>query len=366
MKAENSSRLTKLKVKGFRSLKEFELEDINELTVLFGNNGTGKSNVVRFFEMMSWMLKGGHLTQFVAREGGADDQLFGGRSSTHGLEGHLGMETALYRGTTGLNEYRFVLTYAHPDQFMFSEEAFRFSDMSMDTISDWMELPGGGREARILSVAHTDDFPGMKKTATVVLALLKGCSSFQFNSLSLADKLHSQWSVDDDRRMRGDAGNLAAILYRLQDDAPDRYETVCDQLARFLPSFDGFVLEPEYDKLMLQWAAKGVDKLFAPHLTSEASLRLFALVTMFNLPSEMQPDVLILDEPDLGLHPAGISALAELIREVSNERQVILTTRSPLMVDELDVDMVTGLDMVKGVTEARQLDRDEFDEWLAG
>ena len=366
MNSENSSRLKTLKIKGFRSIKEFELNNMDELVVLHGNSATGKSNFVRFFEMLSWMLKGGHLTQFVTREGGADDQLFGGRGVNQSIEGHLAIETTLHRGSVGLNEYRFVLAYTHPDQFMFSEEAFRFSDMSLDSISDWMQLPGGGREARLLSVAHTDDFPGMKKTAAVVLILLKGCSSFQFNSFAIVEKLKSHWSIDDDRRMRGDAANLPALLYRLQEEEYDRFELICEQLGRFIPGFNRFVLEPEHGKLLLQWSVKGMDKLMSAHITSDTSLKLFALVTMLNFPNDMQPGVMILDEPDLGLNADGMRHLADLIREISDRKQVILTTRSSQFIEELDVDLVTSLDMVDGVTEFKHLDRDEFDEMMAG
>lgn len=129
--------------------------------------------------------------------------------------------------------------------------------------------------------------------------------------------------------MRSDGANLAPILYRLREREPLRYRLIVKQIARVLPNFKDFELKPAYDKLALRWIATGADKSFGAHLTSDGSLRLFCLLTLLNLPDEMLPDILFLDEPELGLHPHAISLLAEMIQRVANSRQVFLATQSP-------------------------------------
>ena len=73
--------------------------------------------------------------------------------------------------------------------------------------------------------------------------------------------------------------------------------------------------------MLLRWRAKGTEKTFGAHLTSDGSLRFFALVTLLNLPPEMLPDVLLFDEPELGLHPAAVALIGGMIEALADERQ---------------------------------------------
>ena len=74
-----STMIESVRIRGFRSLADVELSDLPGATVLIGPNGSGKSNFIHFFEMLSWMLRSRRLAEFIARQGGADDQLFGGK-----------------------------------------------------------------------------------------------------------------------------------------------------------------------------------------------------------------------------------------------------------------------------------------------
>lgn len=71
-----------VRIRGFRSLADIELSGMPQAAVLIGANGAGKSNFVRFFEMLGWMLRLRRLGEFVERHGGAGDQLFGGSKVT--------------------------------------------------------------------------------------------------------------------------------------------------------------------------------------------------------------------------------------------------------------------------------------------
>ena len=170
--------------------------------------------------------------------------------------------------------------------------------------------------------------------------------------------------MEDNNYLRSHGGNLAAVLYRLEREDIRRYEVICRHISRILPGFDRFVLEESYGKVMLRWQAKGTDKTFGAHLTSDGSLRFFALVTLLNLPPEMLPGVLLLDEPELGLHPAAITLVGGMIKALAEERQVIVATQSPLLVDAFDLDEIFVLDLRDGRTEIRKLDPDDYRQWL--
>ena len=131
-----------------------------------------------------------------------------------------------------------------------------------------------------------------------------------------------------------------------------------------LPVFDRFQLDDSYGKVSLRWKAAGTDKSFGAHLTSDGSLRCFALVTLLNLPLEMLPNVLLLDEPELGLHPAAVALVGGMIKALAADRQIIVATQSPLLVDAFDIEEIVVLDLQGGRTTFRRPDADEYRRWL--
>ena len=335
---------------------------------MIGANGSGKSNFIRFFEMMSWMLRSRRLAEFVERQGGADDQLYGGARVTPRMEAEIALRT-----DAGRNDYLFALAHAHPDRLMFTEEAFRFSGKNYSTVAAWEHLGSGHREAAIVEAAHgRDRFGNLTRhltdfnptTARVIVHLLRNCSVHQFHDTSNTSRFKIKWDVTDNNSLRAHGGNLAAVLLRLEREDVRRFDLICRHIQRVLPVFDRFELEESRGKVELRWKAKGIEKTFGAHLTSDGSLRFFALVTLLNLPPEMLPDVLLLDEPELGLHPAAVALIGGMIKALAEERQVILATQSPLLVDAFDLDEFFVLELREGRTEVHRLEPNRYRAWL--
>ena len=348
-----------IRIRGFRSLADVELTGLRGATVMIGANGSGKSNFIRFFEMMSWMVRDRRLAEFVERHGGAGDQLYGGNRLTP----RMGAEIVL-RTKRGWNDYRFVLTHAHPDRFIFTDEAFRFRRQG-HSAARLYHVGSGHREAGIVEAAQS---VGASKDgraiAKFIVHLLRGCSVYQFHDTSDTSSFKMRWDVEDNDHLHTDGGNLAAVLFRLEREDVRRFELIGRHIGRMLPVFDRFRIDESYGKVSLRWKAKGSEKTFGAHLTSDGSLRFFALVTLLNLPPEMLPNVLLLDEPELGLHPAAVALIGGMIKALADERQVIVATQSPLLVDAFDLDEVVVLDLRDGRTEARRLDADRYRRWL--
>ncbi len=164
--------------------------------------------------------------------------------------------------------------------------------------------------------------------------------------------------------MRSDGGNLPALLYRLEHEDVRRYELICRYIRRVLPGFDRFEIEERYGKVALRWRSRHSDKSYGAHLTSDGSLRFFALVTLLNLPVEMLPSVVLLDEPELGLHPKAIGLIGDMIRALAGRRQVIAATQSPLLVDAFELHEVFVLELQDGRTELQTPDADQLRNWL--
>lgn len=357
----NPTRIESVRISGFRSLADLEISEMPGVVVLIGGNGSGKSNLIHFFEMLSWMLRSRKLGEFIQRHGGADDQLHGGNRLTPRMEAEIRIRTP-----QGRNDYRCVLTHAHPDRLIFVEEAFRFSATDFLGDANWQHLESGGQEARIVEAAQSANPPrGVNPTtARVIVSLLRDCSVYQFHDTSDNSNFKKRWEAEDNNYLRTHGGNLAAVLLRLEREDVQRFDLICHHIKRILPLFDGFCIEENYGKVLLRWKAKGMEKTFGAHLTSDGSLRFFALVTLLNLPPEMLPDVLLLDEPELGLHPAAITLVGGMIKSLATERQVIVATQSPLLVDSFGLKEILVLELRNGRTEVRRLDADKYGDWL--
>lgn len=353
-------RLNRIHVEGFRSLKYVELVDLTNLTVLIGSNGAGKSNFIRFFDLLSWMLKGQNLQLFIGDQGGADDQLFMGAKYTSRMSASLSIET-----DQGLNEYKFTLSHAAGDRLIFVEEAYRFSKNTFATEARWSDLDIGGTESRLVDVAQTKGTSQeRKKTAQTIVYLLRECVAYQFHDTSKNAFIKQSWDVTDSTLLRSHGGNLPAVLLRLKEEDVRRYKLIERQISRVLPSFGGFDLVPSKGKVGLRWQHKNGGKTIGAHLTSDGSLRLFCLITLLNLPTDMLPDVILLDEPELGLHPNAITLVAAMIKRVSHSSQVILATQSPFMVNCFDLDNIVVADLENGATCLRKLSKQQYQQWL--
>lgn len=351
-------RITRVSIRGFRSLASVENLELPQLAVLIGANGSGKSNLIRFFEMLSYSLKARNLQQFVLDKGGGDDQLFMGARKTPRMEAELTLET-----NQGSNEYRMALTHVAPDSLAFAEEAFRFSRHDRHGNGEWVDLPMPAQESGLPEAAADDNQPAWR-TARTVLYLLRNCATFQFHDTSAKASLNMRWDESETARLRSDGGNLAPVLLHLSREYPKRYRLIIRQIQRVLPVFEDFELEPAGGKVLLRWRGKNSDKTFGPHLTSDGSLRLFCLFTLLNLPGDMLPDVLMIDEPELGLHPHAIALTADMIKSLAVHRQVFIATQSTLMVDAFEIENILVASLEDGATKLTPMDRSDYRSWL--
>lgn len=347
-----TNRIRAVTIEGFRSLKNIQNLELPQLTVLIGANGTGKSTLIRFFEMLSWMLKAKNLQEFVLRHGGGDDQFFMGARKTPRIHAELCLDS-----DKGRNDYRFELAHISAgDSVMVMNEAYRYSAHNIPTKAKWTEIEGVGKESSLLE--RTD------KTAQTIVNLLRQCSTYQFHDTSMNAAIHNRWDVTESFRLRSDGGNLAAVLLDLRNGDRKRYELIVKQICRVLPAFKDFVLEEEAGKVLLRWVGRQSDKVFGSHLTSDGSLRLFCLLTLLNMPPERLPDVMFFDEPELGLHPHAITLVAEMFKRLSKQRQIFIATQSPYLVDCFELENIIVASANNGETVLRNLTRAQYQEWL--
>ena len=341
-------------------MADVDLAGLPQAAILIGANGAGKSNFIRFFEMLGWMLRLRRLGEFVELHGGASDQLFHGNKVTPRLDARIRLGSH-----APWSDYRFTLDHASPDRLFFSDEGIRYGDADFHDERGWQSIESGHREAVVLRAMQIGVSDAATPAVSLIGQLLGDCAVYQFHDTSRGSPIRRRWEAEDSDRLRPDGGNLGAVLHRLERDDARRFDLICRQVGRVLPVFDRFVTEESSGKVLLRWKAKGADQTFGPHLTSDGSLRFFALATLLNLPEKMLPRVILLDEPELGLHPAAVDLIGAMIRVRARERQIIVATQSPLLADEFGLHEFFVLAMRRdGRTEFRRLDPDDYRHWL--
>jgi predicted ATPase len=343
--------ITSLTIRGFKTIRELKDFDPGRLTVLIGPNGAGKSNFLSFFRMLSRMLTPpGGLQMYVVERGGISTLFHDGPIKTR----HLDASISLSAEIESFN-YSFQLFHTEGDAAAFGYERYSFARLGADRPT---ELGFAHREPLLISEAQ-----GGKREARVIYDALRRMVVYQFNDTSFSSRMHNRWPVDDGARLKEDAGNLAPFLYRLLQTKPGYYRRIVETLQMILPFFTDFELQPEFDHLLLRWRERDSDRAFSVSQAADGMLRIMALVALLRQPEEDLPDLLILDEPELGLHPYAVELLAAMLRSVSHHVQVIVATQSISLVDRFEPHDIVVVDRVGRESIFRRLNDADLDEW---
>ena len=157
------------------------------------------------------------------------------------------------------------------------------------------------------------------------------------------------------------------MLYLYKAAYPEVYARIVSTVRQVVPAFDDFVLEPQRlspTKILLNWKQIGREYLLGPHQLSDGSLRAMAIATLFLQPENNLPNLIVLDEPELGLHPQALELLLGLIRSVSHRTQVILSTQSPTLLNYFEASEVIVAELQEGASKFRRVDEKELTDWL--
>jgi predicted ATPase len=209
-----------------------------------------------------------------------------------------------------------------------------------------------------------DKAEGGDPTAKVIRHLLRQCVVHQFHNTSETARIRQRWNKEDKWFLKEDAANLAPFLLRLRESEPLAYRRIVETIRQIMPFFADFVLEPDNGAVLLQWQEQGSDMVFGAHQASDGSLRAMALIALLLQPTERIPDVVILDEPELGLHPYAINVVAGLLRSLSHHKQIILATQSMTLVDYFEPEEVITVDRHGRESVFTRQDPERLKDWL--
>ena len=338
-----------INIQGFKSIKSMELE-LKPINVFIGSNGSGKSNLVSFFKMAHAIFNR-NLQRYVIEEK-ADNLLYFGRKITENLIGKL----IFSYGITNL-AYRFILSQTKEGGLYIKEEA---SGMNISLYNDnkGYNLLRNNEESKLVYSSTTRDKDLKSYLANIQI--------YHFHDTSATSMLRRECNINDNDFLRTDGRNLPAFLYYLQERHPKLFKRIEKIIKSIAPYIDRFDLQPNKlnpTEIELKWVEKGdLNSSFNAYHFSDGTLRFIALATVLMQPEP--PQVIIIDEPELGLHPKAIAKLAGLIEAASTKTQLIISTQSVNLVDFFKAEDIVTVDRDDKSSIFKRLNSDDLKLWL--
>lgn len=336
--------LVKITIRGFKSIRALEGFALNGLNLLIGANGAGKSNFVDFFRFLRAHVEG-RLDEFVRLNGKADAFLFNGPKVTQEIFVHLVFS---------------------PHQYVLSLKPTVTGDL-IESLSPESEGASGGP----WRFRGGQEDPGSAESPSkgpMDAAYESALSSFvyHFHDTSTTAAMRRDQSLRDWRELKSDAGNVAAFLYRLKKTDEDRYAQIRYHVQLIAPYFDDFILDPQksgpHELIRLEWRQKGNSTPFQPFQFSDGTMRFICLAAALLQPKP--PHAIVIDEPELGLHPFALGVLASMLRQASDRSQIIVSTQSAPLLDAFEPEEVIVVDREDGASRFRRLEAEPLQDWL--
>lgn len=344
--------IEKLTIEGFKSIEMLSDFPFRALNVLIGGNGSGKSNLIAFFRLVRNIMNRS-LQVHVQKNGGIEAQLFNGSKFTEKILGRVYFEK--YR-------YEFLLEPTTDNRLVISTESFDLNKPDRIRDATPIFLTSGFEETKLVDAIH--EGPG-ETIAAEIYPTIMNWSLHHFHDTSDRAKMKRPCSINHNERLDEDGGNLAAFVYPLYQKYDENYRRIRDIIRLAAPFFDDFYLRPLVNNpelIQLEWKQKHLEQPFLASQLSDGTLRFICLVTALLHPQK--PPTIIIDEPELGLHPFALSLFANLMKQVSDHTQIIVATQSSTLIDYFDPVDIVVIDRAQDRSILKRLEPDQLKEWL--
>jgi predicted ATPase len=336
-------KLQTLTVMGYKSIRALDKLELRDLNIVIGPNGAGKSNFVSLFRFLGRLARE-ELQDYVVKQGGLNKILYFGPKITDKL--------MLYF-RSDVNEYSATLEPTSEGTLVFTDE--------------WCAYMGTKKWITVQNQTETQ-LRRTKRGGLIppfIYGPIENWRVYHFHDTSENAPLRSSAPLTEPERLAADGGNLPAFLYFLQEKHADTFELLLDTLRQVAPFFGAFVLRPEAlnkELIRLRWRHVGRDELFDVSDLSDGTLRFIALSALLIQPDP--PSTIVLDEPELGLHPAAIAQLAALMHQVAPKVQIIASTQSPAFSNHFGWEDFIVVDREDDASRFRRLTENEVKPWM--
>ena len=353
-KTYQRTKLQEVTIRGYKSIaydRPVTLK-LGDVSILLGANGAGKSNIISFFRMLSYMMSKS-FGRYVEISGTSHALLHYGIKRKPVMSGEL-----KFADSNSMDVYGFSLANATPDRLIITEERITWHRKGEKKPYEIALEPNFKESA----LAECED-----PVAKTIFQMLSYCKVYQFHDSSTEGPLRQACPVETANYLQSHGNNLPSFLLFLRENYKDAYNRIVDYVRDVVPQFQDFYLEPVGGIISLRWIDNSAtDYRFNAYQFSDGSIRFIALAALLLQPAQTMPNVIILDEPELGLHPYAISQLAEMIKDASIHAQVIIATQSKDLVDHFDIGDISVVEMNKETqaTSVTHLDAKEYHLWL--
>ena len=346
-------RLKSLSVAGYKSIKEDTIV-LGALNVLIGGNGVGKSNWISIFKFLREIVDGN--LQLSASTSGARNLVYKGGKEVDGISISAVYEEPVVNGSLE-NGYAIKLNVTDEDNLIFAYENTYFHRQPEHLYPLGKPLGSGHSESKLGK--------SRKHVSGWVFDNLNSYRIYHFHDTSVTANVKQLQDIEDNKVLYMDAGNLAPYLYWMKQYFADHFDAIESSVKQIAPFFDKFELNPSKnnpERIRLEWREKGWEQNLNPNLLSDGTLRFMCLATLLLQPT--LPSMILLDEPELGLHPAGIKHLAELLKEAAQRTQLFVATQSVTLINQLELSDIFVADRIDGATKLHQFTEQELIQWI--
>lgn len=346
--------LKKIELKGFKSIKSVTI-DINPINILIGANGAGKTNLISLFEFLRHLAEG-RLKSYIEKNGFASTFFHFGPKTTDKIV--MDIE---------VNDNRYHVEFAHgatDDTLVFEKEYGTYSGSRAFYVKGKLGESGLLQSGQAESVYIRD----------YTRKFLQGCRVYHFHDTSSTAEFKQAQDISNNTYLEANAANLGAFLLYLKNEYPQNYQEIVRNVQTVAPFFHDFYMMPQgsanKETVLLRWHHKEHDTPFSANQLSDGTARFICMATLFLQPHHLRPSVIVLDEPELGLHPAALEVLADIIKTTAypanpeHKSQIICSTQSTTFANLFGPEDFVVVNQVKGVSDFIRPNQKDLKTWL--
>lgn len=342
--------INEITILGYKSIKNSQPLALNKINILIGSNGAGKSNFLSVFKFVKSIVNK-NLQKYVIQHGGANNILHFGSKNTKfvTLEIKFGSDRYSVELTSARDTLMIendVLYYVYPNGYEY-------------------DIPATNNQLE--SNIRSEVLFNPDKIADKMLKKIDDWKIYHFHDTSETSPIKNLNSIDSVDKFHLDGGNLSAYLYFLKNTYPKSYIRIEETIKLVASYFDKFQLEPEFTNekmIKLKWYSGGHDYQMSVDDFSDGTLRFICYATLLLQPEKLMPDTIIIDEPELGLHPKALAVLAAMIKGIPDSKQIIVSTQSVELINHFEIEDLIVVDRYKKESSFKRLERKDFESWL--
>lgn len=356
--------LKNINIKGFKSIKNLNLE-LSNINILIGANGGGKSNFLNIFEFLGAIYR--QELQKYSQIRGIDNMLFCGSKITDNIDLSFVMGDMDKKDVE--NIYHINLIPTQIPSLLISTEDIGFNDQKKCFNKPLIKnVCSNSTESMLRTKEINKKFKTLEKMYKSTRKKINDLRRYHFHDASPQARIKQECSANDNLFLKFDGSNLVAFLKMIKEKYNKDYRQIINTIQRVAPFFDDFIFRDitQKDELIyLEWYDKNSDMIFTAHSLSDGTLRFICLTTLLLQPLKLMPETIIIDEPELGLHPYAISVLAMLIQKISTRKQIIISTQSTELINYFKPEDIVVVEKIDNQSIFKRIKNDEnLKEWL--